>query len=53
MKTMCSPGYHHDGFVVTHTLGPIYVPKWCMSCHKEPKQNAYNDGNRAQPLNGF
>ena len=27
MKTMCLPGYHHNGFVATH------VPK-CMSCHK-------------------
>ena len=21
MKKMCSPGYHHNGFVATHTLG--------------------------------
>ena len=21
MKTMCPPGYHHNGFVATHTLG--------------------------------
>ena len=21
MKTMCPPGYHHSGFVVTHALG--------------------------------
>ena len=21
MKTMCLPGYHHNGFVVTHALG--------------------------------
>ena len=27
MKTMCPPGYHHNGFAATH------VPK-CMSCHK-------------------
>ena len=40
MKTMCSPGYHHNGFVVTHALGHMmygcahhHVPK-CMSCHK-------------------
>ena len=45
MKTMCSPGYHHNGFVAIHALGHmIYgyvhhvhhvhpVPK-CMSCHK-------------------
>ena len=24
MKTMCPPGYHHNGFVATQ----------CMSCHK-------------------
>ena len=23
MKTMCPPGYHHSGFVATHTLGRI------------------------------
>ena len=27
MKTMCPPGYHHNGFVATHALGH-------MSCHK-------------------
>ena len=21
MKTMCPPGYHHNGFVATHALG--------------------------------
>ena len=25
MKTMCSPSYHHNGFVATHALGN-YVP---------------------------
>ena len=29
MKTMCPPGYHHNGFVATHALGHK-----CMSCHK-------------------
>ena len=24
MKTMCPPGYHHNGFVATHALGHIY-----------------------------
>ena len=35
MKTMCPPGYHHNGFVATHALGHRvhHVPK-CMSCHK-------------------
>ena len=27
MKTMRSPGYHHNGFVATHALGH-------MNCHK-------------------
>ena len=42
MKTICPPGYHHNGFVATHALGHMmygyvhhvhHVPK-CMSCHK-------------------
>ena len=45
MKTMCPPGYHHNGFVATHAFGHMtyglayimiavhHVPK-CMSCHK-------------------
>ena len=23
MKTMCPPGYHHNGFVATHALGQV------------------------------
>ena len=23
MKTMCPPGYHHNGFVATHPLGQM------------------------------
>ena len=33
MKTMCPPGYHHNGFVATHALGHI--------C-KKPKYNFFN-----------
>ena len=38
MKTMCPPGYPHNGFVATHSLrqmmyGYIMCTK-CMSCHK-------------------
>ena len=34
MKTMCPPGYHHNGFVATHALITVHhVPKY-MSCHK-------------------
>ena len=25
MKTMCPPGYHHNGFVATHALGHYYA----------------------------
>ena len=41
MRTMCPPGYHHNGFVATHALGHIistvgnvnHVLK-SMSCHR-------------------
>ena len=43
MKTMCPPGYHHNGFVATHALGHmmygyiyiyiyVYVCYICMLC---------------------
>ena len=40
MKTMCPPGYHHNGFVAAHGLGHMmnnvatvhHVPT-CMICH--------------------
>ena len=25
MKTMCPPGYHHNGFVATHALMTTYI----------------------------
>ena len=29
MKTMCPPGYHHNGFVATHALGHMmYSCTW-------------------------
>ena len=33
MKTMCLPGYHHNGFVATHALGHMMygLPK-CKLC---------------------
>ena len=30
MKTMCPPGYHHNGFAATHVLGHM------MYCHYKP-----------------
>ena len=35
MKTMCPPGYHHNGFVATHALGHmiyIYIYIYYISC---------------------
>ena len=30
MKTMCPPGYHHNGFVATHALGHMMYPMMYM-----------------------
>ena len=29
MKTMCPPGYHHNGFVATHALGQVLPQSHC------------------------
>ena len=29
MKTMCPPGYHHNGFVATHALGHMMYGAVC------------------------
>ena len=35
MKTMCPPGYHHNGFVATHALGHImYIYIYIYICIK-------------------
>ena len=31
MKTMCPPGYHHNGFVATHALGHMKPYVMCPS----------------------
>ena len=31
MKTMCPPGYHHNGFVATHALGHMMYRTSCPS----------------------
>ena len=34
MKTMCPPGYHHNGFVATHALGHmIYIYIMYINIH--------------------
>ena len=38
MKTMCLPGYHHNGFVATHALGHmIYVYIYKYDLHVKHK----------------
>ena len=37
MKTMCPPGYHHNGFVISHALGYmmyiyLYIHKFIYIC---------------------
>ena len=34
MKTMCLPGYHHNGFVATHALG--HMSSLCVVDHLRP-----------------
>ena len=34
MKTMCPPGYHHNGFVATHALGHMMYGHNRTSCAK-------------------
>ena len=43
MKTMCPPGYHHNGFVATHALG--HLGTWalnrtsCAQVHELPQSH--------------
>ena len=36
MKTMCPPGYHHNGFVATHALGHTMS---CAQVHELPQSH--------------
>ena len=48
MKTMCPPGYHHNGFVATHALGAhdvrlsVHNRTSCAQVHELP-QSHYGD----------
>ena len=37
MKTMCPPGYHHNGFVATHALGHMMYRTSCAQVHELPQ----------------
>ena len=43
MKTMCPPGYHHNGFVATHALGHMmYIMcnrTSCAQVHELPQSH--------------
>ena len=39
MKTMCSPGYHHNGFVATHTLGHMMNRTSSAQVHELPQSH--------------
>ena len=47
MKTMCPPGYHHNGFVATHALGhmmygsTLLVPMNQRVLNKQSKERIY------------
>ena len=38
MKTMCPPGYHHNGFVATHVLGHMNRTS-CAQVHELPQNH--------------
>ena len=56
MKTMCPPGYHHNGFVATHALGHmmhhVYIMcpnrTSCAQVHELPQSHC--DDNREGTL---
>ena len=39
MKTMCPPGYHHNGFVATDALGHMMNRKSCAQVHELPQSH--------------
>ena len=41
-KTMCPPGYHHNGFVATHALGHMMygsIRTSCAQVHELPQRH--------------
>ena len=39
MKTMCPPGYHHNGFVATRALGHMMNRTSCAQEHELPQSH--------------
>ena len=44
MKTMCPPGYHHNGFVATHALG--HMMYGCAQVHELPQSHCGDNRER-------
>ena len=49
MKTMCPPGYHHNGFVATHTLGHMM---YCYKLLVPMNQRVLNKLNKEHNISG-
>ena len=51
MKTMCPPGYHHNGFVATHALGmydsTLLVPMNQRVLNKQSKERNISGHKRS------
>ena len=48
MKTMCPPGYHHNGLVATHAPGHMMYGSSCAQVHGLPQGHC--DDNREGTL---
>ena len=44
MKTMCTSGYHHNGFVATHAFGHMNRTS-CAQVHELPKNHCGDNRN--------
>ena len=47
MKTMCPPGYHHNGFAATHALGHMMYGS-CAQVHELSQSNCGENGEGTQ-----
>ena len=51
MKTMCPPGYHHNGFVATHALGHmIYSYTLLVPMNQRVLNKLSKEHNATKPL---
>ena len=50
MKTMCPPGYHHNGFVATHALTHMMYGYMCLSAQVHELPQSHCGDNREGTL---